>query len=155
MGHRSPHNRGRNILNPRVDPYYCEWGEVVGARIRRLRQAKGMRLLDVARAVRAPEGGHHSVGYISRLERGSSSAPFFTYVAIVDVLGADPGRVFGPERFGPGADEPEKMLLHCLRGLRIKPEDAMLRLLADPLDADQQIESLDAGLISGGPVVGD
>jgi transcriptional regulator with XRE-family HTH domain len=155
MGHPRPHNRARLLGNPQLSPYYCDWGHVVGSRMRRLREARGMTLRDLAAAVMTAERRSHSIGYLSHLERGMSSAPFFTYVAIAEALGELPGRVFGPDPVGPEPDGAERMLVHCLRGLGIKPEDAMLRLLGRPLDADQQLTALDGDRIPGGAVVGD
>lgn len=156
MGYPNPHNRGpRRVIDPRRHPYFSPWGEVVGGRIRRLRDAQGVSLRELTERVRKPEGGQHSHSYLSRLERGVASAPFLTYVLVVEALDADPGRIFGPDPGAPGPDDAERMLLHCLRGLGIKPEEAMLRLLGRPLHADQQLEPFDGNGISGGAVVRD
>jgi transcriptional regulator with XRE-family HTH domain len=104
---------------------------VVGGRIRRLRQARGMTLRELADNVRTAEGGWHSIGYLSKLERGWSSPPFFTYVAIVEALDGDIGRVLGPDPFTPQPDAAEEMLLNCLRDLAIPPHQAMLRILGE------------------------
>jgi hypothetical protein len=116
-----------------------------------------MSLRDLAEAVVSAERRLHSIGYLSHLERGVSSAPFFTYVAIAGALDEHPGRIFGPDPVGPDPDGAERMLIHCLRRAGIKPEEAMLRLLGDSLDADRQLEALNGnGFPTGGrPVVGD
>lgn len=95
------HSRGirRPYKYPRgpADPYYCEWGMVVGGRIRRRRREREMTLQDLTEEIHRPEGGRHSIGYLSRLERGSASAPLYTYVAIAEALDVDAGLLLGPD----------------------------------------------------------
>jgi transcriptional regulator with XRE-family HTH domain len=112
----------------------------VGDRLRRLRTARGMTQRDLVDSIRTPDGTRHSVGYLSRLERGWSSPPFFTYVAIAETLGAEPGKVFGPDVIE--ADAAEDTLLRCLRDAGIAPHEAILRLLGDR-DPDQQLAPVD------------
>ena len=111
------------------DPYHCAWGAVVGDRIRRLRQDRNMTLHDLAGVVRKPEGGHYSAGYFSRLERGWASAPLYTYLAIADAFDIDPGVLLGPDAASLETSAAEAMLLRCLRGLKLEPHEAMLRLI--------------------------
>src|SRR3954447_2484525 len=81
-----------------VDPYYCEWAAVVGGRIRRLRRQRRATLLDLGRALKRPDRrDHYSAGFVSRLERGRASAPFYIYLAIADALEVDPGVLLGPD----------------------------------------------------------
>jgi hypothetical protein len=87
-----------------------------------------------------PGGVRPSVGYLSQLERGWSSPPFFTYVAIVEALDGDVWRVFGPDLVD--ADPAEATLLQCLRDLEIAPHEGIVRLLRDR-DADQQLPAVD------------
>jgi hypothetical protein len=75
-----------------------------------------------------PGGGRHSVGYLSRLERGWSSPPLYTYIAIVEALEADPARVFGPDLVD--VDPAEQMLLSCLKELGIAPHQALATLMS-------------------------
>jgi transcriptional regulator with XRE-family HTH domain len=119
------------------DPYHCEWGAVVGDRIRRLRRDRDMTLHDLAHAVNKPEGGHYSAGYFSRLERGWASAPLYAYLAIADALDVDPGVLLGPDAATLEASEAETMLLRCMRGLGIEPHEAMLALTAAASGAEQ------------------
>ena len=136
MGRNRLYNRGLASAyrgGPRwPDPYHCAWGAVVGDRIRRLRQSRTMTLYDLTRAVRKPEGGHYSPGYFSRLERGWASAPLYTYLAIADAFDIDPGVLLGPDAATLETSESEAMLLRCLRGLKIEPHEAMLRLTEPP-----------------------
>lgn len=130
------HSRGirRPYSFPRgpADPYYCEWGMVVGGRIRRRRRERELTLQDLVQKIHRPEGGRHSVGYLSRLERGSASAPLYTYVAIAEALEVDAGLLLGPDPSLLDASGAEQTLLHCLRGLGIEPHEAILRLQSEP-----------------------
>src|SRR3954469_4531419 len=64
-----------------ADPTYCEWGALVGGRIRRLRRRRRMTLTDFGRALTRPDGSHFSAGWVSRLERGRSAAALYVYLA--------------------------------------------------------------------------
>jgi hypothetical protein len=114
-----------------------------------------MTLRDMADAVVSAERRRHTIGYLSHLERGVSSAPLFTYVSIAHALGEDPGRIFGPDPVGLEPDPAERMLVHCLRRAGITPYGAMTRLLGDSLDADRQRPALDGNGLPGRAVVGD
>jgi len=142
MGHPQPQRRHRVPIDPRRNPYFCDWGAVVGGRIRRLREARGTTLRELVEAPLIPGGGRHSIGYLSRLERGWASPPFYTYVAIVEALGEAPGRVFGPDVVE--VDPTEAMLLKCLRRTGIDPAEALTRLLgAGSLHPDHQLAAVD------------
>src|SRR3954453_1417496 len=134
MGHSGMHSRGirRPYSFPRgpADPYWCEWGMVVGSRIRRRRREREMTLEDLAAGVHRPEGGKHSIGYLSRPERGSASAPLYTYVAIAEALEVDAGLLLGSDPSLLDASGPEQTLLHYLRGAGIEPHEAILRVSA-------------------------
>jgi transcriptional regulator with XRE-family HTH domain len=110
------------------DPYYTEWGVVVGDRIRRLRQARGWALHELARRVRKPEGGHYSAGYFSRLERGWASAPLYVYLVIAGALEVEPGVLLGPDEVQRELAPEEAVLLRLLRRSGIEPGDAIARL---------------------------
>ena len=91
-------------------PYRIEWGEVVGHRVRRLRQARGWALHEIAREVPKPEGGHYSAGYFSRLERGWASPPLYVYVALALALGVRPGELLGIEELDREFTPEQRML---------------------------------------------
>src|SRR3954470_1169849 len=114
-----------------ADPTFCEWGAVVGGRIRRLRRQRRMRLSDLGRALTRPDGSHYSAGFVSRLERGRSAAPLYMYLAIADALETDPGVLLGPDSTALEISESEAVLIRYLRGMGIEPHDAILRLQKD------------------------
>ncbi len=110
-------------------PYKIEWGEVVGHRARRLRQARGWALKDIADRVRKPEGGYHSAGYFSRLERGWASPSLYVYVAVAQALGVQPGELLGVEEFDREFRPEQRMLLQVIEQLGLEPHEAVARLL--------------------------
>ena len=85
--------------------------------MRRLRHEHEWTLVDLARRVYKPEGGHYSRGYFSRLERGWASAPLYVYLVTADDLQKDltPGQV---------------ALLRVVERLGLTPEEAIARLAA-------------------------
>jgi transcriptional regulator with XRE-family HTH domain len=111
------------------DPYWIEWGVVVGDRVRRLRRDAGFTLVTLAQEVMRPEGGHYSPGYFSRLERGWTTAPLYVYVAIAAVLDVEPGRLLGPDAAQLEANEAEMTLVRLIRRLEIEPAAAIARLV--------------------------
>jgi transcriptional regulator with XRE-family HTH domain len=133
MGRHPIYNRFMNSAyrrGPRwADPYHCEWGAVVGDRIRRLRRDRDMKLVELATSVHKPEGGHYSASYFSRLERGWTSAPLYVYLAIAAALEVDAGILLGPDSAQFPVSEPELTLIRTLRATGIEPHDAIVRLL--------------------------
>jgi hypothetical protein len=109
--------------------YRCEWGEVVGGRVRRLRTAQGMSLVQVADSFQRPDGGHYSPGFLSRLERGWASPPLWVYVVLAERFGVEPGRLLGPDHVATEVSEAELTLLRLLRRLRIEADEAIVRLI--------------------------
>jgi hypothetical protein len=79
------------------DPFHCEWGTVVGDRIRRLRRERGMTLRDLCLEVDKPQGG----------------------------LRVEPGRLLGPDDAQRQVSEAEITLLHVLRRMEMAPADAI------------------------------
>jgi transcriptional regulator with XRE-family HTH domain len=112
-----------------VDRYFCEWGLVVGSRVRRLRQKRAMTLQTLGRAIGKDDGWrYYSGGFISRLERGRASASLYVYASIADVLEVDPGVLLGPDGATMAVSEAETVLLRWLRASGIEPHEAILRL---------------------------
>jgi transcriptional regulator with XRE-family HTH domain len=111
------------------DRYWCEWGVVVGNRVRRLRQARDMVLVDLCRLVDKPDGGRYSPGFFSRLERGWASGPLATYVNVAHSFGVEPGRLLGPDDVQRDVSEAEMTLLSVLRRMDMSPDEAIARLV--------------------------
>lgn len=108
--------------------YRCEWGEVVGGRVRRLRKAHGLTLARTAGLFHRPDGGHYSPGFLSRLERGWASPPLWVYVALAERFDVEPGRLLGLDHVAMEISEAEVTLLRLLRRLHIEPDEAIARL---------------------------
>ena len=112
-----------------VDRYFCEWGLVIGSRVRRLRRQRAMSLATLGKSIGKDDGcGYYSGGFISRLERGRASAPLYVYLAIADALEVDPGVLLGPEGATMPVREAETVLLRWLRARGTEPHEAILRL---------------------------
>jgi len=119
-------SRPRPLLR---DAYFCEWGLVVGDRVRRLRRERDMTLKDLSLTVSKPDGYGYSMGFFSRLERGSASGPLIAYSNIADALEIDPGRLLGPDDAQREVSEAEMTLVRVLRGVGMKPDEAIVRLV--------------------------
>ena len=119
-------SRPRPLLR---DAYFCEWGLVVGDRVRRLRRERDMTLKDLSLAVRKPDGYRYSMGFFSRLERGSASAPLIAYSNLAEALEIDAGRLLGPDDAQREVSEAEMTLVRVLRHLGMKPDEAIIRLM--------------------------
>src|SRR5919204_5156590 len=99
----------------RTDPYHCEWGVIVGDRIRRLRRDS------------KPDGGHYTQGFFSRMERGWASGPLVTYVEVAAQFGVDPGRLLGPDDAQGVVSGAEMALVELVRRLGLSPAAALAR----------------------------
>jgi transcriptional regulator with XRE-family HTH domain len=115
--------------------YRCEWGEVVGGRVRRLRVAHGLTLAQMAGSFQRPDGGHYSPGFLSRLERGWASPPLWVYVVLAERFGVEAGRLLGPDHVATEFGEAELTLLRLARRLRIEPDEAIARLVGGRAEA--------------------
>ena len=127
-----------------ADPTYCEWGAVIGGRIRRLRRQRRTTLRQLGEALTRPDGSWYSAGFVSRLERGRTSAPLYVYLAIADVFEVDPGVLFGPDAATLEFTEAEATLVRSLRGLGVEPHEALVRLMGTASDDGRRAASLEA-----------
>lgn len=109
--------------------YRCEWGMVVGSRVRRLRETRGLLLRDLAAQIARPDGGHYSLGFYSRLERGWASPPMWVYTVIAENFDVAPGRLLGVEGFEQAVSEGELTLVRLVRRLGIEPDEAIARIV--------------------------
>ena len=113
--------------------YHTEWSGVVGDRVRRLRRARDLTLVDVADQIERPDGHRYSFSYFSRLERGSSSASLYVYLALAEFFGLHPGRLLGVDDAERDATAEEMVLVRFLRRAGIPPDAALDRLVAGAL----------------------
>ena len=111
-------------------PYRVEWGEVVGHRVRRLRQTRQWALKDLAERVPQPEGGRSRAGYVSRLERGWTSPQLYVYIAVAEAFGVLPGDLLGTEDLDRELTAEQRMLLGIAEELGLAPHEAAVRLVA-------------------------
>jgi transcriptional regulator with XRE-family HTH domain len=108
--------------------YKLEWGEVVGHRVRRLRQARGWKLHDLQGRVPKPAGGRYSGGYFSRVERGWTSPPLYVYLRIAEALELKPGELLGLEAFDRELSPEQVLLLKVVEEMGLSAEEAIARL---------------------------
>ncbi|HEY1594089.1 MAG TPA: hypothetical protein VGF74_01735 [Thermoleophilaceae bacterium] len=113
----------------RLDAYHCEWGVIVGDRIRRLRREREMTIADLCGEVAKPDGGHYTGGFFSRLERGWASGPLVTYVGVAAAFDVEPGRLLGPDDAQCEVSEAEMTLIRVLRQMGIPPHEALAQLV--------------------------
>lgn len=107
----------------------CEWGEVVGTRVRRLRADRGLRILDLAEKLRRSDGRHYSGSFVSRLERGWTSPPLFVYIMIAELFAVAPGDLLGRDGVERIVSDAEITLVKVVRELGLSPEEAIAKLV--------------------------
>lgn len=112
--------------------YRCEWSIVVGDRVRRLRNARGLTLVEMTRLIDKPNEGFYSPGYFSRLERGWASPPLYVYLAIAAEFGVEAGRLLGPDDVEKQLSDREMTLVEVVRRERIPAAEAIARVLRAP-----------------------
>ena len=124
------------------DPTVLEWSGVVGERIRRLRQARDLTLVDMTDRVLRPAteldpagGRRYTHGYFSRIERGYASAPMYVYLAIADALEVHPGRMMGADDAERDPSPEEMTLINFIRLQGIAPAVAIHVLATTPTQA--------------------
>lgn len=108
--------------------YRSEWAEVVGGRVRRLRQGRGWTLRQLAERLPKPEGGCYSAGYCSRLERGWGSPPLWVYIELARVFDVAPGKLLGVEDVEHVVSAEQGLLLRFLDRMGIEPAEALARI---------------------------
>lgn len=108
--------------------YRCEWGQVVGRRVRVLRQNAGLRIFDLAADIRRADGRPYSASFVSRLERGWASPPLYVYCLLAARFEVAAGELLGSEGVERALDDAELTLVRVIRRLGLTPEDAIARL---------------------------
>jgi transcriptional regulator with XRE-family HTH domain len=109
--------------------YRCEWGMVVGARVKRLRLDRGLTLRALTNEILRPDSGRYSPGFFSRLERGWASPPLWVYVVLAERFEVAGGRLLGVEGFEQAVSEGELTLVRLVRRLGIEPDEAIARIV--------------------------
>jgi transcriptional regulator with XRE-family HTH domain len=112
--------------------YKTPYTELIGSRLRRLRQGRGLSQSQVRHSVRRPRGGPYSQSLISRLERGYANAPVYVYVHFAEAFHLAPEVLLGPDDALNPVPEAEMTLLRVLRRLSIRPDEALARIAASP-----------------------
>jgi transcriptional regulator with XRE-family HTH domain len=116
-------------LGDRADySFRIPFTELVGLRLKRLREARGMSQHAARHQVRRPNGAPYSQGLLSRLEKGYGNSPLYVYVHFAEVYGVDPGRVMGSEDAQKSISEAEMTLVRFLRRVGMSPDEAIARL---------------------------
>lgn len=114
--------------------YRCEWGQVVGRRVRVLRQNADLLIRELADELFRADGRPYSPSFVSRLERGWASPPLYTYCLLARRFEVAPGELLGSEGVERAIDDAELTLVRVVRRLGLTPEDAIARLAAATRD---------------------
>jgi transcriptional regulator with XRE-family HTH domain len=137
--HRLTIERWNRQIEPGDDPderweffYRTPYTEMIGSRLRRLRDARGLSQNRLRYGVRRPRGGPYSQSVISRLERGYANAPVYVYLHIAEAFDLAPEVLLGPDDALKPVSEAEMTLLRTLRRLSVSPDEALARVAASP-----------------------
>jgi transcriptional regulator with XRE-family HTH domain len=132
-------NKGSRVLSPRFDElggegrwemlYRTSYSLMVGRRLKRIREGRGLTQGQALGNVRRPNGKGYSQGSLSRIEAGYANSPLYAYMHLADGYGLDPARVLGPEEAERKVSEAEATLIKSLRRLGIGPDEAIARVL--------------------------
>ncbi len=110
--------------------YRCEWGQVVGGRVRRRRTDLGLMLHDLPMMTRRADGGRYSLSFFSRLERGWASPPLWLYIHLAQALEVHPGRLLGVDDSQKQVSDAELTVVKLMRRMNLQPEEAIERLVS-------------------------
>jgi transcriptional regulator with XRE-family HTH domain len=110
--------------------YRTPYTGMIGARLKRLRLARGLSQLQARERVRRPTGGAYSQGLLSRLEKGYANSPLYVYLHFAEAYEVDPGRLMGSDDAQKPITEAEMTLIRFMRRAKLKPDEAIARLTA-------------------------
>ncbi len=129
---------GANPLTPRYEEirteetwiglYRTAYTQMLGQRLRRIREGRRLTQAQALRHVKRPNGGSYSRALLSRIEAGYGNSPLYVYIHLAEGYEIDPGRLMGPEESEKVVGEAEMALIKFLRRLGIPPDEAMARL---------------------------
>ena len=111
--------------------YKTPYTELIGSRLRRLREGRGLSQNRVRHSVKRPRGGPYSQSLISRIERGYANAPIYVYTHFAEAFELAPEVLLGPDDALKPVAEAEMTLLRVLRRLSISPDEALARVTAN------------------------
>ncbi len=110
--------------------YRMEWAQVVGRRVRALRQQREMTIHELAQEIERADGRPYSASFVSRLERGWASPPLFAYIVLARHFDVAPGELLGSEGVERPISDAELTMVRVVRNLLLSPEEAIVRLMA-------------------------
>ena len=108
--------------------YRTEWGQVVGRRVRVLREGADLTISELAAEIRRADDRPYSATFVSRLERGWASPPLWVYCLLAARFEVGPGELLGSEGLERPVDDAELTLVRVVRRLGLSAEDAIARL---------------------------
>jgi len=108
--------------------FRADYTELVGMRLRRLRQARGCSQQQTVDRVRQPRGGKYSSALLSRIEQGYANPPIYVYIHLAEVFEVAPERLLGAEDLQQPISEAEMTVIRFLRSAGIAPHDALAGL---------------------------
>jgi transcriptional regulator with XRE-family HTH domain len=131
----TPRDRQGKPVEPSWDlKHRTEYTQMVGRRIRRIREGLELTQGHLGQQARKPNGDRYSPGMISRMERGHANPPIYAYVDVAAVLDIAPGVLLGPRSVEDPIEEGELTLVRFLRRIGMTPDEA-LALIARPGEA--------------------
>ena len=114
-----------------------DYTELVGLRVRRMRQARDWTQRELLARISWPRGGRYSSGLLTRVENGYANPPIFVYVHVAEALETEPEVLMGHEDLQRPVAEAELRLLRYLRAVGMEPHEALARLSPEPGSADR------------------
>ena len=110
----------------------ADYTELVGLRVKRMRQTQGWTQRELLARIAWPRGGRYSSGLLSRVENGYANPPIFVYVHVAEALGTAAENLMGQEDLQRPVAEAELTVLQYLRAVGMEPHEALARLAPKP-----------------------